>query len=98
MNAATQTGSLRSSLKYEPVELQFGTSGRRGKVVDLTQLEVYLNALAELEYFQSLPRPEGGIVRGEEFYFARDLRPSSTQFVPEFEARGEVAQAIIAAI
>lgn len=48
MNIATQTGSLRSSLQYEPHELQFGTSGLRGKVVDLTQLEVYINALAEL--------------------------------------------------
>ena len=47
--------SLRSRLNYEPQMLGFGTSGRRGKVVDLTQLEVYLNALAELEYLQSLP-------------------------------------------
>ena len=70
----TQTGSLRSSLKYEPRELEFGTSGRRGKVVDLTQLEVYINALAELEYLQSLDTSEGGIVRGQEFFFARDLR------------------------
>ena len=37
--------SLRSRLNYEPQVLGFGTSGRRGKVVDLTQLEVYLNAL-----------------------------------------------------
>ena len=60
--------TLRESLQYEPRELQFGTSGRRGLVVDLTHLEVYINALAELEYLQ----PEG-----EEIYFARDLRPSS---------------------
>ena len=98
MNVATQTGSLRSSLKYEPRELEFGTSGRRGKVVDLTQLEVYINALAELEYLQSLDTSEGGIVRGQEFFFARDLRPSSDSFVPEFEGRGEIAQAIVAAI
>jgi len=98
MNVATQTGSLRSSLKYEPRELEFGTSGRRGKVVDITQLEVYINALAELEYLQSLDASEGGIVRGQEFFFARDLRPSSDRFVPEFEGRGEIAQAIVAAI
>ena len=54
MTVATQIHTLRSSLKYEPRELEFGTSGRRGKVVDLTQLEVYINALAELEYLQSL--------------------------------------------
>jgi phosphomannomutase len=69
--------TLRSTLRYEPVELQFGTSGRRGKVADLTQLEVYLNAAAELEYLQSLDRSRGGIVRGGEFFFARDLRPRS---------------------
>jgi phosphomannomutase len=98
MNVATKTDSLGSSLKYTPRELEFGTSGRRGKVVDLTQLEVYINALAELEYLQSLDRSEGGIVRGEEFFFARDLRPSSDSFVPEQDGRGEIAQAIVAAI
>jgi phosphomannomutase len=98
MKTATQTDSLRSSLTYEPQELQFGTSGRRGKVVDLTQLEVYINALAELEYLQSRDPAEGGIVRGEEFFFARDLRQSSGSFVPEQGGRGEIAQAIAAAI
>ena len=98
MTVATQIHTLRSSLQYEPRELEFGTSGRRGKVVDLTQLEVYINALAELEYLQSLDPSEGGIVRGEEFFFARDLRPSSDSFVPEMEGRGEIAQAIVAAI
>ena len=80
--------TLRSRLNYEPVELAFGTSGRRGKVVDLTHLEVYLNALAELEYLQSLPVTEGGIQRGDTFYFAADLRPSSD----------ELLQAIVKAI
>ena len=98
MKVATPIDTLRSSLNYEPIELEFGTSGRRGKVVDLTQLEVYINALAELEYLQSLDISEGGIVRGEEFFFARDLRPSSDSFVPELEGRGEIAQAIVAAI
>jgi len=98
MNVAMQTGSLRSSLQYEPRELEFGTSGRRGKVVDLTQLEVYINALAELEYLQSLDASEGGIVRGQDFFFARDLRPSSDSFVPAFEGRGEIVQTIVAAI
>jgi len=82
------TGSLRSNLKYEPRELEFGTSGRRGKVVDLTQLEIYINALAELEFLLSLHPAEGGIVGGDEFFFARDLRPSS----------GEIALAIVAAV
>ena len=36
--------------------------------------------------------------RGEDFYFAYDLRPSSSEFVAEEEGRGEIAQAIVAAI
>jgi phosphomannomutase len=98
MSLSSQSGSLRSSLEYEPRELEFGTSGRRGKVVDLTQLEVYINALAELQYLQSLETSEGGIVPGDEIFFARDLRPSSSSFVAEESGRGEIAQAIVAAI
>src|ERR1700691_516024 len=98
MSVVTRVDSLRSRLNYEPQVLGFGTSGRRGKVVDLTQLEIYLNALAELEYLQSLPLSEGGIRRGEDFYFACDLRPSSTEFVAQEEGRGEIAQAIVQAI
>ena len=98
MGVVTKMDSLRSRLNYEPQELGFGTSGRRGKVVDLTQLEVYLNALAELQYLQSLAPSEGGIQRGDPFYFAYDLRPSSAEFVSEEEGRGQIAQAIVAAI
>ncbi|MFB3903937.1 MAG: phosphomannomutase [Acidobacteriota bacterium] len=90
--------SLRAHLDHEPVPLKFGTSGRRGCVVDLTQLEVYLNALAELEYLQSLPVEQGGISKGDVFYYAYDLRPSSTAFVREEKGRGELAQAIERAI
>ena len=97
-SATAHPGSLRACLDYEPRELQFGTSGRRGEVADLTQLEVYLNALAEIEYLQSLPRSEGGITRGEEFCFAYDLRPSSSRYVEEQQGRGEIAQAIEGAI
>jgi len=66
--------------------------------VDLTQLEIYINALAELEYLQSLPCSEGGIVRGEEFCFAHDLRASSTAFVEAEGGRGEICQAVERAI
>jgi phosphomannomutase len=69
--------TLRSQLSYTPKELQFGTSGRRGLIVDLTQLEIYINVTAELEYLQSLAPGEGGIRKGDDFYFALDLRPSS---------------------
>jgi len=95
---AAQPESLRACLNYEPRELQFGTSGRRGEVADLTQLEICLNALAEIEYLQSLPRFQGGIARGEEFYFAYDLRASSSRYVEEQQGRGEIAQAIERAI
>jgi phosphomannomutase len=90
--------SLRANLAYEPQELKFGTSGRRGEVLHLTQLEIYINALADLNYLQSLPASEGGIARGDEFYFATDLRPSSTQFDPGQGGRGEIAQAVVQAL
>src|ERR1700750_1277375 len=94
MSAASRADSLRSSLTYTPVELRFGTSGRRGRVVDLTQLEIYINALAELEYLLRLPVTLGGIERGQDFFFAHDLRPSSTRFVPQEGGRGEICQAV----
>jgi phosphomannomutase len=89
---------LRPCLTYTPRPLKFGTSGRRGEVAHLTQLEIYINALAEIEYLQTLPIGEGGIRSGEEFYFAYDLRPSSSQYVPEQLGNGEIAQAIQRAI
>ncbi len=90
--------TLRESLAYEPKELQFGTSGRRGEVVHLTQLEVFINAVAELEFLKTLPKSDGGIECGDEFYLARDLRLSSSHYVTEQLGRGELAQAIELAI
>ena len=69
--------TLRAHLNHSPNELRFGTSGRRGLIADLTQLEIYINVTAEIEYLQSLPPEEGGVGKGAEFYFALDLRPSS---------------------
>ena len=89
---------LRTYLTYQPVELQFGTSGRRGLVVDLTQLEIYIDVLAELEYLQSLPVEAGGVVRGDEFYFGHDLRPSSTAYVAGESRRGGICQAVVSAL
>jgi phosphomannomutase len=90
--------TLATALTYTPCVLKFGTSGRRGKVIDLTQLEIYINARAELEYLQQLSVEHGGILRGDSVYFAYDLRPSSTRFVPTQGGRGEIAQAIEQAI
>jgi phosphomannomutase len=64
---------LQSALSYQQQELKFGTSGRRGLVADLTDLEVYINVTAELEYLQAT----GDITHGDDFYYALDLRPSS---------------------
>jgi phosphomannomutase len=91
-------GSLRAALDHEPVPLRFGTSGRRGLVADLTQLEVYLNATAELEYLLGLPVAEGGIACGDDVYVASDLRPSSTAVVDAPPRRGGIAQAAVRAI
>lgn len=77
--------TLCSRLSYEPQVLQFGTSGRRGLVADLTQLEIYINATAELEYLQSLPGGAGGIIGGDTFYYAYDLRPSSPYLAQAIE-------------
>jgi phosphomannomutase len=97
-NTSVAAAPLISSLSYAPRELGFGTSGRRGLVRDLTQMEIYICALGELEYLQSLPADQGGIVKGDEFCFATDLRLSSSHFVPEEQGRGEIAQAIERAI
>jgi phosphomannomutase len=94
----SRSAPLRAHLDHEPRPLQFGTSGRRGLLLDLTQLEMYINALAELEYLQSLPVREGGIMRGDDFYFGADLRPSSTSIAMWSPPRGELAQAIESAI
>ena len=90
--------TLRDFLDHVPRPLAFGTSGRRGLVVDLPQLEVFINARAELDYLLAQPREAGGIRRGERFFLAHDLRPSSTRFVPEQGGRGELAQAIVEAV
>ena len=79
----------------EPIELKFGTSGRRGTVASLSQLEIYINVSGELEYLQSLPPSCGGIVRGDDFYLAHDLRPTSTALV---EGRGGICQAVAEAV
>jgi phosphomannomutase len=64
----------------------------------LTQLEAYINVLGELGYLQSRSVADGGIIRGEEIFFAYDLRPSSSAYVPEQQGRGEIAQAVERAI
>ena len=90
--------TLAQALNYTPRALLFGTSGRRGEVVDLTQLEIYINARAELDYLKDRHQDQGGIGVGDTFYYAHDLRPSSIRFVAEQGGRGEIAQAVEQAI
>ncbi len=91
-------GSLGHSLTYSQKVLNFGTSGRRGEVLDLSSLEIYLNVRAELDYLMTLPADSGGISRGQYFYLAHDLRPSSTKFVATQGGRGELLQAAARAV
>jgi phosphomannomutase len=98
MDPGDPTPTLRSRLRLAPVELRFGTSGRRGRVADLSQLEIYLNTRAELDFLMSLPRERGGVRAGEEFFLAHDRRPSSTRRCPEFGGRGEILQAAARAV
>lgn len=84
--------TLRSHLAYKPQPLKFGTNGRRGEVVHLTQLEVYTNVVAEMHYLHSLPQSEGGIRAGDDFSFAHDLCPSSTKYVEN--GRGALGQTV----
>ena len=92
MSPASPNDSLGAHLAYKPQPLKFGTSGRRGLIVDLTQLEIYINVLGELRYLQALPPSQGGIQHGDEFYYAYDLRPSSINYVEP--NRGGLCQAV----
>jgi phosphomannomutase len=58
---------------YRPAELAFGTSGLRGLVTDITNLEAYINARGFLDYLFEC----GDVVPGQTVFVAADLRPSS---------------------
>lgn len=75
---------LGESLNYQPVELSFGTSGLRGLVTDMTDLECYINTAGFLRFLQE----RQGLTAGTTIYVAGDLRDSTPRIV----------QAVIAAI
>ena len=63
-------------LTYRPSELRFGTSGLRGLVREMTDLEVYINTRGFLDYLHRI----GAVGPGEPIALAQDLReadPSS---------------------
>jgi phosphomannomutase len=64
-------------LNYTPVSLAFGTSGLRGLVKDITDLEAYINVKGALRYFSQIGdiRSPGVVV------LAGDLRPSTDRIM-----------------
>jgi len=64
-------------LNYAPVQLAFGTSGLRGLVKDITDLEAYINVKAALRYLSSI----GDIHAGSTVVIAGDLRPSTDRIM-----------------
>ena len=66
-----------SFLDYAPVSLTFGTSGLRGLVKDITDLEAYINVKAALRYLLSI----GDIHASNGVVIAGDLRPSTDRIM-----------------
>ena len=66
-----------SFLQYTPTPLAFGTSGLRGLVTDITDLEAYINVKAALRYFANI----GDIRAGGGVIIAGDLRPSTDRIM-----------------
>jgi len=67
--------TLEGSLTYKPVELAFGTSGLRGLVRDMTDLECYINTIGFLRFAAE----RDGLHRHEPVYLAGDLRSSTAR-------------------
>src|SRR5215475_15103272 len=72
-----RTTLTASFLNYTPVPLAFGTSGLRGLVKDLTDLEAYINVKAALRYLLSI----GDILAGSTVVIGGDLRPSTDRIM-----------------
>jgi phosphomannomutase len=64
-------------LNYTPVPLTFGTSGLRGLVKDITDLETYINVKATLRHLMSI----GDIDASSSVLIAGDLRPSTDRIM-----------------
>lgn len=69
--------TVRETLTYQPVELAFGTSGLRGLVTDMTDLECYINATGFLRFLvQADNQPANSTI-----YLAGDLRESTPRIL-----------------
>lgn len=73
---------------HKPTQLKFGTSGLRGLVTDITDLEAYINTRGFLRYILQI----GDVRAGDTICIAGDLRPSTDS--PEHSIMRAVAQAI----
>ena len=69
--------SVDSFPNYPPHPLAFGTSGLRGLVKDITDLEAYINVKGTLRYFLST----GDIRASSTVVIAGDLRPSTDRIM-----------------
>ena len=75
--AEARIDPMISFLNYAPVPLAFGTSGLRGLVKDITDLEAYINVKAALRYLLSI----GDIRASSTVVIAGDLRPSTDRIM-----------------
>jgi phosphomannomutase len=73
-----------SFLSHVPVALAFGTSGLRGLVEDITDLEAYINVKGAIRYLRNI----GDVAPGDGVVLGGDLRPSTDRIM------GACAQAI----
>jgi phosphomannomutase len=72
-----QKASPASFLDYTPVPLTFGTSGLRGLVKHITDLEAYINVKGALRYLLNL----GDMAAAGKVVLAGDLRPSTDRIM-----------------
>jgi phosphomannomutase len=72
-----QKPSAANFLDYVPVPLAFGTSGLRGLVNDITDLEAYINVKGALRYLLSI----GDMAAGSKVVLGGDLRPSTDRIM-----------------
>jgi phosphomannomutase len=70
-------GAVASFLNYSPVALTFGTSGLRGLVKDITDLEAYVNVKGAIRYLLA----SGDIAPASTVVLAGDLRPSTERIM-----------------
>jgi phosphomannomutase len=75
--AADPSVPAASFLGYAPVSLTFGTSGLRGLVKDITDLEAYVNVKGAIRYLLRT----GDVPAGRTVVLAGDLRPSTERIM-----------------